>query len=143
MTLSETDFHIFSSEVRSVFSGWLSKGYIIAPVTKENTEALGDYFEAVILNSKNGRKLCIILLNTHDGSQHEISVHADNGVESFSVDELLRHRGAASIVIDKLSLRHYAGKLSERIKRCITFVRTVVEEELLSALDGGEWPAVP
>jgi hypothetical protein len=125
--------------------GYLSeKGYKYLGTSVSSTAALGEYLEAVFVNSRFHREVRVNYLPAISGYPDALKVFIEDGKsDSFAIDDFLRHQGAPSELVEKLGLNVYQGPSKERVASCLAAVKEVMSDRLETIVCGERWTHIP
>jgi len=136
--------HIFGEVVNRVFGDLATQGFQVLPVSNTTAKLIGETLVSSVVNAKLGRGIRLTLLHAVSGTEALSSfLYRPEGVGGFALGDFLKHIKAPAQTIRALDLAAQPGDLSQRLEASLNVMRTVVDQHLLAALLGGQWPSVP
>jgi hypothetical protein len=144
MGFTQADKDALTSGVSAAFGDLDKAGFRRNEVQLCSTPALGEYLETRIERLNSDRSVSIALTRTPDGSREALTISLERGsADTFSLTTYLKYLGASEETIKNCKLSAYHGSLNERILLCLRFARHQIDQRLLGALKGEEWPEIP
>jgi hypothetical protein len=145
MTFSIEEETMFHGAVLKNFGDLVNRGFTISSVQRKDRDVTGEKLVVYVEFPDSGRGANIALLRTPDGARRALTtfMHKEDEFGGFMVSTYLKFRGAPSEVSEQLHLSALPGNLSDCVDAVLKSTREAIDRDLLPALIGGAWPAVP
>ena len=141
MSFSTDEQNLFQEAISRHFGSLQAQGFKLSPVAASSHYPTGDQLAVEVSAPSVGRGMTITFLKL--GSRQALTTFLHKGeTGGFMVNTFSKQMGAPKELIQQLSLASHDGLLSERIDAVLKATRSVIDRHLMSALTGGEWPAV-
>lgn len=144
MSFSADEREMFQEAVEKHFGSLKAQGFQLSRVTDKVEPLTGEHLIIEVGVPGVGRGVRIALVHSGDGARQALTAFMHKGgTGGFVVRTFAKRIGAPEPLIQQLSLSSHDGPLSDRVDRVLGAVRIVIDEHLIPALTGGEWPVVP
>jgi hypothetical protein len=143
MSFSSEEQDMLRIAVDRHFADLADEGFQIGPVSREYSPAAREHLVVECSRLDIGRGFKITLGRAPDGIRQGLSVFFWNGETGrfcFGLSSFLKSKGLST---GPVTLSAYEGSLPEQVDAVLCAVRATVDQYLLPALRGGEWPDVP
>ncbi|MGH8199560.1 MAG: hypothetical protein ACREVO_04245 [Steroidobacteraceae bacterium] len=141
MSFSTDEQNLFQEAVSRHFGSLQAQGFKLSPVATSSHYPTGDHLTVEVSAPSIGRGMSITLRKLEVRQALTTFLHKGQ-TGGFMVDTFSKQISAPKEIIQQLSLASHDGPLSERIDAVLKATRSVIDNYLMSALTGGEWPAV-
>lgn len=144
MSFSAEERKMFQEAVGKHFGSLASQGFQLSAITDRVEFLTGDHLIIEVGIPGVGRGVSISLVRSAGGARHALTAFLHKGgTGGFVVSTFAKQVGAPEAFVQQLSLSNHDGPLSDRVEGVLKAARSVIDEHLIPALTGNEWPVVP